>query len=206
MPSGETRISEPLALLSGPGGGPGGGGRVLPGGQRAAAGREGGAGGVADVEGVGLVPGDVGAGDVAGVEAAPPHQGAGQRQRQLGVVGRLAGQQVPGAAVHQLAHAVRVVLGDLLLALELDQAAERVAAELAEQRPLGPAQHGRVGAGPAGAGSPPGSVDLEAGRPARRRRESRRGQLGHRASPPAATAPMAGRAVRLVADLLAARR
>ena len=47
-------------------------------------------------------------------------------------------------------HAVRVVLCDLLLALELDQAAERVPAELAEQGALGPAKLGRVGAGAAG--------------------------------------------------------
>ena len=64
--------------------------------------------------------------------------------RHLRVVGGLAGQDVPEASVQELARAFGIAARHLAGARELDEAAQAVSRELAEQAALGPGQQAGV--------------------------------------------------------------
>ncbi|MDY0186277.1 MAG: hypothetical protein RBR43_10440 [Desulfuromonadaceae bacterium] len=60
-------------------------------------------------------------------------QHTGQQQRHFRVVRRLTGNGVPGTAIGQFPHAIRVAAVDLLRRLKLDQAAESISGKLAKE-------------------------------------------------------------------------
>jgi len=62
-------------------------------------------------------------------------QHAGQQQRHLGIVGRLAGDRVPSASVGKFPDTVRVFPPDVIRNPKLDQAAKGVSCELASREP-----------------------------------------------------------------------
>lgn len=74
---------------------------------------------------------------VIGIERAAALQTTNEHHRHLRIVRRLAGDQIPRATVGEIAHPVRVTLGDLLRRLKLHETAQRIADELAKQAPAG---------------------------------------------------------------------
>ena len=78
----------------------------------------------------------VGGADIVERKRPVPDQASAEREGHFGVVGRLACERVPHAAVGEFAHAVGVQRPYRARILELDQAAERVTGELAEQTAL----------------------------------------------------------------------
>ena len=101
--------------------------------------------GAPDVERFGPQPFLIGALHRGAVEALLGDDRAGERHRHLGVVGGLAGQDVPEAPVDELARALGIALDHLGRVGELDEAAEAVACELSEQAALGSGQKAGVG-------------------------------------------------------------
>lgn len=77
---------------------------------------------------------------IADVEGGRLDQAARQGQRELAVVGRLAGEGVPGAASGEVAHALRIAPRDAHGVLELHQRAWGIADHLAQQAPNGAVQ------------------------------------------------------------------
>ncbi len=85
------------------------------------------------IEWFGLVPTRVGCRGQFVVVAARRDDGAGECQRQFGIVGRLTGESVPVATVREVPYAIGIKGADLVSRLEFHQSAETVADHLAEQ-------------------------------------------------------------------------
>ena len=102
----------------------------------------------------GLEPPDVRFTDRVLIVPALLDEGSRQHQGHLGVVRRLTGQRVPGAAAGQFPDSRRMTGANRFRRLELDEAAQRVTGELAEQAPLGPTDNSVVaGSGQRASGS-----------------------------------------------------
>ena len=102
-------------------------------------------GGAAHVEGTGVKPPRIGPRDRLRVESAGRHQGAGQRQGQLGVVGGLPREGVPVAPIHEGADAAWEGALHLGRRGELDPRAQVVPRELAQPAPPRAVEHAVVG-------------------------------------------------------------
>jgi len=119
-------------------------GRIAAGAQRPQGRLQGVRGGAAHVEGAAAEPPGVRRCRRRRIVAPRPDDGPRQRQRQLRVVGGLAGQDVPLPAVGQVAKPLRVSAGDLRRALELHPGAQVVAGDLPQEAPLSAVQQRRV--------------------------------------------------------------
>ena len=107
----------------------------------------------------------------ARLKAPISHQGAGEHQGQFRVVGGLAGQDVPGAAVGQVANPAGEFGGNPFRRLEFHSAAKRIAGQLAQQTPLGSRQQAGVGDTASGLGG--GQREPGTSRAADRRKHGR---------------------------------
>ena len=90
-------------------------------------------GGHADIDRARSKPGAVAIEHLLAVVLLLAHDAAGERERHLAVVGRLAGHRVVEAAVAELAQALRMVLGDFDRGLALHARTETVAHDLPQQ-------------------------------------------------------------------------
>ena len=102
---------------------------------------------VADVEWLAAPPGCVGLESGLPLEAAPLQDRARQGQGHLRVVGGLARERVPGPTVGELPWTLGVEARDPGRRLELDQAPEAVARELAQEAALRTRQEARIANG-----------------------------------------------------------
>ena len=93
------------------------------------------------IEGTGVQPKDVRFSGFIGIIPSLIRQHAGQQQRHLGIVGRLAGNRVPSASVGKFPDAARVFPPDVIRSPKLDQAAKGISCKLAKQRALGAGEY-----------------------------------------------------------------
>src|SRR4051812_49333979 len=100
-----------------------------------------GAGGVADVLRLAVVPGEKAGRDVVHVERPVASKALGECERHLGVVRDLTRRQIEPAAAYEISQSSRMARSDLLSRLELHRPAQRVPAGESEQSPSIPIDH-----------------------------------------------------------------
>src|SRR6516225_4616881 len=94
---------------------------------------------MSDVEGPRAIPVTICRSDHLGRPLLPPNQRTRQIEGQLAVISRLPGDRIPCAAVSKVAHAIWILLRNIVRHSELNQGPERIADDLTQQ-----ATHGSI--------------------------------------------------------------